>query len=510
MMPSERRAAGTPAEIAAGTPAKAAAGASAQTAAGAPARTIATRERGVDRPDEAPRPFAGQRIAILGLGRAGLPAALRLRAWGAEVTAWDDGAAARAAAEEAGLTVADPVAGGTFRHDSLLLSPGIPHALPRPHPAAAAAIAAGAPVLDAAEYLYRAVRAAGSQARFLGITGTNGKSTTTALAHHLLTRAGRLSEVGGNLGPAALSLKMLGDTGVYTLEMSSYSLERLAAMRFNLGVMLNLSADHLDRHGSMAGYAAAKARIFARQGPGDVAVLGQDDAGSRALGAAIARRCVPVSAGPAPVAGGVWTDAAWVLRDAAGPILDLREAPTLPGRHNAQNAAAAAACALALGLDRAAIAAGLRDYPGLPHRLERVAEIGGVVFVNDSKATNADSAARALESHGRVVWIAGGVAKEGGIGPLAPLFPRIARAFLIGESAAPFAATLAAAGVPHEVAGTLEDAVPAAAAAAWGGAAPVVLLSPACASWDQFTGFDARGDRFRALVRALRPEGRVA
>jgi UDP-N-acetylmuramoylalanine--D-glutamate ligase len=455
-------------------------------------------------------PFAGERIAVVGLGRAGLPAALRLRDWGAEVTAWDDGAAAREAAAKAGLTVADPAADGTFRHDALLLSPGIPHRLPRPHRAAAAAIAAGRPVLDAVEYLHRAVRAAGSAARFLGITGTNGKSTTTALTHHLLTRAGRPSEAGGNLGPAALSLNILGDAGVYTLEMSSYSLERIASVRFNPGVMLNLSPDHLDRHGTMAGYAAAKAQVFARQQAGDLAVLGQDDEGSRAMRAGLAGRCVPVSGGPVPQPGGIWADEALVLRDADGPILDLAEAPALPGRHNAQNAAAAAACAMALGLTRAEVAEGLRTYPGLPHRQERVAEIGGVAFVNDSKATNADSAARALDSYDRVVWIAGGVAKEGGIIPLAPLFPRIARAVLIGESALPFAATLAAAGVPHEVAGTLEQAVPLAAAAAWSGAAPVVLLSPACASWDQFTGFDARGDRFRALVRSLAPQGRAA
>ena len=444
-------------------------------------------------------PFAGERIAVAGLGRAGLPAALRLRDWGADVAVWDDSAAAREAAAKAGLRLEDPSA-GPFRRDALLLSPGIPHRLPRPHPAAAAALVAGAPVLDAVEYLYRAVRAAGSRARFLGITGTNGKSTTTALAHHLLRGAGVEAEAGGNLGPAALSLGMLGDAGVYVLEMSSYSLERLASARFDLAVMLNLSPDHLDRHGDMAGYAAAKAQVFARQGPEDLAVLGQDDDWSRGLRAGLVARCVPIS-GSAPQPGGIWAEGT-VLRDDAGPILDLREAPALPGSHNAQNAAAAA-CALALGLPREAVAAGMRTYPGLPHRQERVAEIGGVAFVNDSKATNADSAARALASYDRVVWIAGGVAKEGGIAPLAPLFPRVARAVLIGESAEAFAGVLAAHGVPHEVAGTLEQAVPAAAAAAFAGAAPVVLLSPACASFDQFAGYDQRGDRFRALVREL-------
>jgi UDP-N-acetylmuramoylalanine--D-glutamate ligase len=445
-------------------------------------------------------PFAGQRIAVVGLGRAGLPAAQRLAAWGAEVTVWDDGAAARQAAETCGLVVRDPAA-GSFRHDALLLSPGIPHLMPRPHTAAVRAREAGAPILCDAEFLFRAVRASGSAARFVGVTGTNGKSTTTALIHHLLRGAGRVSEVGGNLGPPALSLKMLGSDGVYTLEMSSYMLERIAMIRFNCAVMLNLSADHLDRHGNMAGYAAAKARIFARQEPTDLAVLGQDDAMTRELGPQIGARLAPIS-GVGRVPGGIWAEDG-LLRDEDGAIADLRDAPSLPGSHNAQNAAAAAAVARDLGLTAGEIAAGLALFPGLPHRQERVGTLGGVSFVNDSKATNADSAARALASYDRVVWIAGGMAKEGGIESLAPLFPRIARAILIGQDAPLLAATLAAHGVPHEVAGTLDAAVPAAAALARAGAAPVVLLSPACASFDQFTGFDARGDQFRALVRAM-------
>jgi UDP-N-acetylmuramoylalanine--D-glutamate ligase len=333
------------------------------------------------------------------------------------------------------------------------------------------------------------------------VTGTNGKSTTTALIHHLLGEAGQVSEVGGNLGPAALGLNILGSEGQYTLEMSSYMLERLATIRFNTAVMLNISPDHLDRHGSMAGYVAAKANIFARQLPDDLAVVGQDDDLSTAMGAAVRSRLMPIS-GLRPVAGGIWAEGA-ALRDAAGVIADLRAAPALPGSHNAQNAAAAAAVALEAGVARDVIAGGLATFPGLHHRQERVGTLGGVSFVNDSKATNADSAARALASYERVVWIAGGIAKDGGIESLAPLFPRIARAVLIGRDAALLAATLAAHGVPHEVAQTLDQAVPAAAAAARAGAADVVLLSPACASFDQFSGFDARGDRFRALVRAL-------
>jgi UDP-N-acetylmuramoylalanine--D-glutamate ligase len=448
-------------------------------------------------------PFSGERIAVVGLGRAGLPAARRLVAWGAEVSAWDDAEAGREAAADAGLTLVDPAA-GPWRWDALLLSPGIPHLGPRTHRAAAAARAAGAPILSEVEYLFRAVRAAGSAARFLGVTGTNGKSTTTALVEHLLKAAGRPVAAGANLGPPALSLPILGEDGTYALEMSSYALERLATVRFNLAAMLNLTPDHLDRHGDMPGYLAAKAEIFARQTPDELAVLGMDDSWTASLRPGLAARVVPIS-GTAAQPGGIWAEGS-LLRDEAGPILDLREAPALPGSHNAENAAAAAALAFGLGLDRAEVAAAMRRYPGLPHRQERIAEIDGVVFVNDSKATNADSAARALASYPRVVLIAGGVAKEGGIAPLAPLFPRIARALLIGESAGEFAATLAAHGVPHEVAGTLEAALPAAAAAARGGAAPVVLLSPAAASWDQFTGYDQRGERFRALVEALAQE----
>ncbi|MFM7423283.1 MAG: UDP-N-acetylmuramoyl-L-alanine--D-glutamate ligase, partial [Alphaproteobacteria bacterium] len=414
--------------------------------------------------------FPGAHIAVVGLGRAGLPAARRLAAWGAEVTVWDDRPEARAAAEAAGLAVQDPAA-GPFRADALLLSPGIPHYLPAPHPAAEAAAAAGAPILCDVEFLYRAVLASHSKARFVGVTGTNGKSTTTALIHHILQGAGMACAVGGNLGPAALDLNILGSEGVYTLEMSSYMLERIATLRFNVAVMLNLSPDHLDRHGNMAGYAAAKARIFARQGAGDVAVLGQDDAMTAQMGAGLAARLVPIS-GSAPQPGGVWADGR-VLRDDSGPILDLAEAAALPGAHNAQNAAAAAAACMALGVARADIARGIASYPGLAHRQEIVAEAKGVVFVNDSKATNADSAARALASYDRAVWIAGGIAKEGGIAPLAPFFPRIAKAFLIGRDAPSMAATLREAGVPHEIIGSLEAAVPAAAQAAFAGAAPV-------------------------------------
>jgi UDP-N-acetylmuramoylalanine--D-glutamate ligase len=445
-------------------------------------------------------PFAGQRLAVVGLSRAGLPSARRLVEWGAEILCWDDGAAAREAAA-ADLPVGDPAEVAGFPFDALLLSPGIPHILPRVHPAAAAARAADVPVICDAELLFRAVRASGSAARFVGITGTNGKSTTTALVHHLLARAGRKVAVGGNLGPAALGLPLLGDDGVYVLEMSSYMLERLQSLRFDVAVQLNLSPDHLDRHGGMDGYAAAKAHIFDRQDRASLAVIGMDDEWGAHFAAGRLARVVRISGGTRQ-SGGVWAEGR-ALRSDDGLIADLDTAGALPGSHNAQNAAAAAAVALHLGLSRQEIAAGIADFPGLPHRQEAVGTIEGIAFVNDSKATNADSTERALLSYDRVVLIAGGVPKAGGLAPLAPLFGRIAHAVLIGQSAQDFAETLAAKGVGHEIAGTLEAAVPAALAAARATDTPVVLLSPACASFDQFSGFDARGDAFRAQVASL-------
>jgi UDP-N-acetylmuramoylalanine--D-glutamate ligase len=423
--------------------------------------------------------FAGQRFAVLGLGRAGLPAAARLRELGAEVFVWDDNPALRAAA--AGFAVAKPsaVAG---RLDALVLSPGIPHKLPQPHPEAAWAIAHGIPVLCDAELLYRAVRGLGSQARFAGITGTNGKSTTTALLAHILTTAGVANAAGANLGPAALSLPLLPDDGVYVLEMSSYMLERLQTLRFDVAALLNLSPDHLDRHGDMAGYAAAKRAIFARQDASCTAVIGMDDAPSRAVAAWLA------------------TQPAKLVRISGQG--QATGAKALPGAHNAQNAAAAAAMARALGVSETAIAAGIASFPGLAHRAQEVALRQGVRFINDSKATNADAASRAMTCHERFVWIAGGVAKAGGIDDLAPFFGRIEKAFLIGQDGAAFAATLAAHGVANEYVGTLAAALPKAFAAAKAGAG-VVLFSPAAASFDQFPDFEARGEAFTQLAREV-------
>lgn len=377
--------------------------------------------------------FSGRHFAVVGLGVAGRAAAVALRAMGAEVTAWDDQDAARAASAD--LPLRD-LREGELNFDALVLSPGIPHILPKPHPIAVRAIAAGVPIVSDVELLYQAVRSAGSRARFVGITGTNGKSTTTALLAHVLRQAGCDAVAGANLGPAALSLPLLADDGIYVLEMSSYMLERIHSVRFDAAAMLNLSADHIDRHGDMAGYALAKRRIFDRQTNGDLAVIGVEDAGSRAMAEWLGARrpnVVRVSgSGPADV-----YCADGVLRDASGPIMRMTDAIALPGTHNAQNAAAAAAIAGFLGLPRARIVAGIASYPGLPHRQQRVVTIDGVTFVNDSKATNADAAERALICYDRLIWIAGGMGKEGGIVPLVPHFSRIARAMLIGRDAPP-------------------------------------------------------------------------
>ncbi|MCB8878803.1 UDP-N-acetylmuramoyl-L-alanine--D-glutamate ligase [Acidisoma cellulosilytica] len=429
--------------------------------------------------------FAGARFAILGLGKNGLPAARALRAMGAEVALWDDGEAARTAAAGEGFTLSDLMA-GDFAYDALVLSPGIPHSLPQPHPVAARAIAKNVPILSDAELLYQAVRKAGSKAHFAGVTGTNGKSTTTALLAHILTESGVPTAAGGNLGPASLALPLLPDDGVYVLEMSSYMLERIATLRFSTAAMLNLSPDHFERHGNMDRYAAVKRAVFARQTADDTAVVGVDDARSVAMAESLE------SQGPMRVV-------------KISGIGQATGALALPGEHNAQNAAAATALARALGVSDDAIAQGIRTYPGLPHRQARVGSQDGIIFINDSKATNADAAARALGCYDRIVWIAGGIAKAGGIAPLASFFPRIAHVELIGQDAPQFAETLAAHNVPFHMAETLDAAVPAAFAKARALGAPVVLLSPATASWDQFSGFEARGDRFAELVAALRP-----
>jgi UDP-N-acetylmuramoylalanine--D-glutamate ligase len=454
----------------------------------------------------------GSSFVVLGLARSGLATVRALKAAGIECAAWDDNAASREAAAGAGVSLVEPSAVDWPRVTALVISPGIPNRLPQPHPLAAAARRAGKKIVCDIELLARAQPKAG----FVGITGTNGKSTTTALIGHILGQAGLPCEVGGNIGRGALDLAPLGPDGLYVLELSSYQLELLETFRANVAVWLNITPDHIDRHGDMAGYVAAKENIFARQQPGDCAVIGIDDEPSRATYERLRGRAgiaaVPVKL-ETPVAGGVSFRAGRLI-DADGYSVDFSDVPTLPGDHNAQNAACAWAACRWLDVPREKIVAGLKSYPGLPHRQERVAAVGSVVYINDSKATNADATARALSSYRDIYWILGGQAKEGGVAPLAPWFDRIRHAFLIGDATELFARQLEGR-IPYSRCGDLQAALAAAHARAQSEAngPAIVLLSPACASWDQWKSYEHRGDAFRAMARALpgaRSLGRAA
>ena len=449
---------------------------------------------------------AGSTIAVLGLGKSGLAAARALLASGADVLAWDDSEAQRNAAKAADVPLVDLHRSDLAGLKTLVLSPGIPHTHPEPHPVAAKAREAGLEIVCDIELLARSQ----DEARFIGVSGTNGKSTVTALIGHIFAAAGLEAVLGGNLGPPALALDPLGAAGVYVLELSSYQLELIFADVFDIAVLINISPDHLHRHGGMEGYVAAKRRVFERARTNSVAVIGVDDDHCREIRAQLAargdRRIIPISAG-GKVARGVYVDGATLYDDTEGkdaPIVDLGPAAALPGVHNRQNAAAAFAVARGAGIGAKLVSAALLSYPGLPHRQEPVAIISDVRYVNDSKATNAEAAARALECYAVIYWIAGGQPKQGGIDSLRPYFPRIVHAFLIGEAAPGFARTLEGK-VPCTVAGDLETAIGQARGLAEGDKRPgaVVLLSPACASFDQFENFEARGDAFRRMVMAL-------
>lgn len=451
-------------------------------------------------------PFAGMPIAVMGLGKSGLVAARALAKSGAEVWAWDDSEDRRAKARAEGIPLVDLNACNWRELTTLVLSPGIPHTHPAPHPVAAQARANGVELVCDIELLGRSQR----DASYIGVTGTNGKSTTTALLGHILKRAGRTVEVGGNIGAPALGLQPLGTDAYYVLELSSYQLELSFSITYDVAVLVNISPDHLDRHGGMDGYIAAKRNIFRRQTRPRTAIVGVDDPESRklrdALVAADEQNVIAVSSGRRLERGVFALDG--VLHDAiygdAVKVIDLRPVTTLPGAHNWQNAAAAYAVARAVGLSPNGIAGGIATYPGLPHRQERVADIGGIGFVNDSKATNADAAAKALACYDVIYWIAGGRPKHGGIASLSEYFARIRRAYLIGEAADEFAGTLD--GKAEFVkCGDLATAVAAASADAQadGARGGVVLLSPACASFDQFADYEARGDMFRRLVRSI-------
>lgn len=457
------------------------------------------------------RGFEGKTVAVFGLARTGLAAAHALKAGGAKVALWDEKPAARAAAEAEGLEVVDLTTADWSGFAALMLSPGVPLTHPAPHWTVEKAREAGVEILGDIELFARTVNAAPEHKRpkIIAITGTNGKSTTTALIGHICAAAGRDTRVGGNIGYGVLSLEDMHGGAVYVLELSSYQLDLTSSLRPDVAILLNVSPDHLDRHGGMEGYVTAKRRILANQGKGDTAVIGVDDPwGQRIcteITAANRRTIVPISASKA-IGRGVYA-LQGLLYDATGEraaeVVDLLRARSLPGRHNWQNAAAAYAAVRGIGLTTEEAAEGLMTFPGLAHRMETVGQVGRVRFVNDSKATNADAARQAMSSYPKFYWIAGGVPKAGGIDDLGDLFPRIETAYLIGEAKDAFAATLdGKANV--QLSGTIEAATAQAyAAAAASGQDAVVLLSPACASFDQFTDFEARGDAFRAAVQAL-------
>lgn len=456
--------------------------------------------------------FQGRDVAVFGLARTGLAAARALAAGGARVHAWDDSDVTRAHAQAAGVPVSDINARDWRSFAALVLSPGVPLTFPEPHRVVTLAEATGVPIVSDIELFARAVNALppAQRPKLIGVTGTNGKSTTSALIAHILREAGKDVRLGGNIGEAILDLPPLHAGAYYVIELSSYQLDLTSSLRLDVAVWLNLTPDHLDRHGDMNAYLAAKKRIFLNQGAADWAVIGVDDLYCAAICTELtrgaARHVAPISSGQALGRGVSALDGKIVdaLSGRAEIVADLSKAHALAGKHNAQNAAAAYAATRALGIDARVIAQAMNSFAGLPHRLERAGTIEGVRFVNDSKATNANAAAQALAVYPRVYWIAGGVAKEGGIEELEQFFPRMARAYLIGQSAGDFADVLRGK-VAVTMAGNLEAAAKLAFAdaKASGEPHPVVLLSPACASFDQFRSYEDRGDQFKKIVAAL-------
>jgi UDP-N-acetylmuramoylalanine--D-glutamate ligase len=475
--------------------------------------------------------FEGRRVAVFGLGRSGLTAARALKAGGAEPILWDDSVSSRMQAEAEGFALEDLSRADWSGFAALVLSPGAPLTHPKPHWTVGKAKAAGVEIVGDVELFARAMGALpeGERPRVVAITGTNGKSTTTALLGWVLRQAGLTVHVGGNIGIGVLALPAPTPDAVYVLEVSSYQLDLTTTFAPDVAILTNISPDHLDRHGGMEGYVAAKARLFANAPA--VALVGVDESWGEGIAASLSRVTrisssahpggsrdpvrasnadagikdwAPASAG---VSGKVEAYPGEIIVD--GQRIDLTDARSLPGRHNAQNAALAYAAARALGVSHERAVDGLLTFPGLAHRMEQVGQKIGeagqqssVKFVNDSKATNADAARQALSSYDRVFWIAGGRAKAGGIDDLEDLFPRVMEAFLIGEAAGPFAARLG--DTPHHLCGDMATAVKAAyEAAAATGRDEVVLLSPAAASFDQYPDFEARGEAFRAAVLAL-------
>jgi UDP-N-acetylmuramoylalanine--D-glutamate ligase len=453
--------------------------------------------------------FADKKVALFGLGASGLASANALLAGGADVVAFDDTQASVEQAHAAGIPTDDLRHIDWSKIAALVLAPGVPLTHPAPHWTVGLARNAAVEVIGDIELFCRERRRVAPHAPFIAITGTNGKSTTTALVAHLFKSANYDVQLGGNIGTAILSLEPPAPGRVHVIECSSFQIDLAPSLDPSIGILLNVTEDHLDRHGTIAEYAAIKERLVIGVQRDGTAIVGVDDNWCQAVADRIGRagkRIERISV-RRPLSDGLYIEGDRVMRAAGGTaraVVHIGGIGSLRGAHNAQNAAAATAAGLALGLAPETIQKGLTSFPGLAHRMEQVGRQGNVLFVNDSKATNADAAARALASFTDIFWIAGGKAKSGGITSLSGYFPRIRKAYLIGEAAGPFAGTLQGK-VPFVVAGTLERAVELAAqdAQAAGPAEPVVLLSPACASYDQFRNFELRGAAFRDTVKAL-------
>jgi len=456
----------------------------------------------------------GQRVGVLGLGRSGLAAARGLRAGGAEALCWDDGEAARERAAAEGFAILDPMAAGGFDAMAcLVVSPGIPHLYPAPHRVIAAAYGAGVPVDNDVGLFFRSLGQGDwafhdTPPRVVAVTGSNGKSTTSALIAHILAEAGVPCQLAGNIGRGCLDIEPPVDGEVVVLELSSYQTELARALTPDIAVFTNLTPDHLDRHGGMGGYFAAKRRLFAEGGP-ERAVIGVDEVEGRYLAGQMSEAAVDgrvIRVGSGKMTGPGWdlsTRKGWLSEFRKGrqvSSIDLRGVVGLPGAHNHQNAACAYGVCRALGLAPRVIEAGFATFRGLPHRSQRVAEIGGVAFVNDSKATNVDAAMKALSAFPRIRWICGGLEKEGGMDVLAAATGAVVKAYVIGREAQAFALKLGA--IDVEVCGDMATAVARAAAEAEAG--DTVLLAPAAASFDQYDSFEARGADFVAQVEKLR------
>lgn len=445
-------------------------------------------------------------VALFGLGGSGIATAKAIAAGGARIIAWDDNPESVARAQGAGIETSDLRLADWKQFSSFVLSPGVPLTHPRPHWTVDLARAAGVEIIGDVELFVRERNLAGKNSPFIAITGTNGKSTTTALIAHIVRASGRDMQLGGNIGTAVMTLEPPADGRHYVVECSSYQIDLAPSINPTAGILLNLTPDHLDRHGTMQHYAEIKERLVAGS---ETAIVGVDDSFCAAIADRLERAGKPVIriSKRLPIPNGYFAEGATLYLAENGTrtaVASLQGIGSLRGEHNAQNALAAFAACRSAGLSADAINAGLKTFPGLAHRMEQVARQGKTLFVNDSKATNADAAAPALSSFPRIYWIAGGLPKEGGIASLSGFFPRIAKAYLIGEAAPQFAATLGEA-APYEISGTIAAAVEHAArdAASDGSQEAVVLLSPACASFDQFQNFEKRGEAFRSAVLAL-------